>query len=948
MNPYPGLRPFEGETATFFFGRDRQISELIERLRNNRFVAVVGLSGSGKSSIVRAGLLTALRAGQLGAAGTEWRIATMRPSDRPVATLAAELNKPEVLGPSPERVEILQGSTFGLLRAATVGRSRATNLLVFVDQFEDVFRLVNEGKLDATSAAHFIGLLLAVNLEPQPDFPDYVVITLRSEYLGNCSQFYGLPEALNRSQYLVPRLTPEQLQEAIEAPAALKDVSFEPALVQRLLVEASVAPDELPQLQHLLMRLWELRTGEIITLVDYRSPRIGELEQALDLHAEEVFAKLTDTQKSIAERVFQRLTAWDEGTRDARRPTGLSELAAVSGAAAGDVADIVRLFVEQDFLTEIPSTGGGEALLDITHESLIRRWKRLECWARQEARYKELFLGLAAERRPVWNEALVREAIDWRDKFKPNEVWAERYAPGRLGPSLKVLKGLEEELTAAARRKQQLLFGSIGVAIFMLILSGWAFREQSRAASSAHEALANEARWKASAAEAEIQRNAAIRNLDLANKNKVEADKAAQDALQQAKINRSHNLARAAFLDPRSDPQRALLLALYAWRTGEEKTADLIDGLRASVLGTLILHRGVAPYPLSALSFLADGTLMAAARIPDRPEVMFGIGTEPAKLNWYGLACENSSLTAASISSDEVSGVIGCSDGELVVWKGPNLHSVSHFQFGKSAIVGAAISHGRIFSADASGQLRFSEGNKVLSNAESNQPISSVKISPGGGFALTSGYLGSKIWDIKNSKIGDSHDLNLNLDVEVRQPPIFENSTFDRTGRLLIGAFESRIRLWEPKSQSTASDWIEIVSARSDTCVKGPQALAVGPQATFGAIGGGAGQLSLWDRQGCLFNLLNYEGPIDQLAFSPDGAKLAAASSDRFEIWDIKAALELAPLLRELEAETKDPRKIDQLLPLAQKRVTQKLRLNSDQCREFFQGDCPTELYDFR
>ena len=90
-NPYPGLRPFDGEFAKYFFGRDRQISELIERLRSNRFVAVVGLSGSGKSSLVRAGLLPALRAGQLGSA--EWRIAVMRPSEQPVATLAVELGK---------------------------------------------------------------------------------------------------------------------------------------------------------------------------------------------------------------------------------------------------------------------------------------------------------------------------------------------------------------------------------------------------------------------------------------------------------------------------------------------------------------------------------------------------------------------------------------------------------------------------------------------------------------------------------------------------------------------------------------------------------------------------------------------------------------------------------------------------------------------------------------
>lgn len=410
MNPYPGLRPFDGEYTPYFFGRDRQISELIERLRGNRFVAVVGLSGSGKSSLVRAGLLPALRAGQLGQAGSGWRIATIRPGEQPVAALAAELNKNDVLGPSAEREEILEKSTVGLLEATKEGRSPETNLLVVVDQFEDLFRLVKERKLDALRAAHFINLLLAVPAEPQPDFPIYVVITLRSEYLGSCALFYGLPEALNRSQYLVPRLTPEQLHSAIESPAALMEVAFEPALVQRLQVEASAAPDELPRLQHLLMRLCEFRTGETITMDEYRSAKLGGLEQALDRQAEEVYATLTDEQRRIAQRVFQRLTAWDESSRDARRPTGLHELATVSGAAPEAVAEVVRSFREAHFLTEIPSAGGGEPLLDITHESLIRHWKRLEGWAKEEARFKEIFLGLACEQRPVWNDLLVREA----------------------------------------------------------------------------------------------------------------------------------------------------------------------------------------------------------------------------------------------------------------------------------------------------------------------------------------------------------------------------------------------------------------------------------------------------------------------------------------------------------------------------------------------------------
>src|SRR5260221_7431417 len=149
-------------------------------------------------------------------------------------------------------------------------------------------------------------------------------------------------------------------------------------MAQRLQVEASAAPDELARLQPLLMRLWEHRTGATITLDQYRLPKIGGLENALDLHAEEVYSTLTDEQKRIAQRVSQRLTTWDEASRDARRPATVRELAAVSGASAEDVAVGVRRFRDEHFLTEIPAVGEGEPLIDITHESLIRHWKRLE------------------------------------------------------------------------------------------------------------------------------------------------------------------------------------------------------------------------------------------------------------------------------------------------------------------------------------------------------------------------------------------------------------------------------------------------------------------------------------------------------------------------------------------------------------------------------------------
>src|ERR1700688_3348366 len=216
-NPYPGLRPFEVDEFESFFGRDRQIDELLTRMRDHRFVSVVGLSGSGKSSLVRAGLIHRLQVGHLASAGACWKFALFRPGSEPIEAVAAALNA--VLGDQPDRAVELRKSTQGLLNSTRAGRSPAENLLLVVDQFEEIFRFQRDKKLSDRNAAHFVDLLLAVEQDLSPDYRVYVVLTMRTDSLGDCAQFEARPEALNRSQYLVPRLTREQTREAIQGPA---------------------------------------------------------------------------------------------------------------------------------------------------------------------------------------------------------------------------------------------------------------------------------------------------------------------------------------------------------------------------------------------------------------------------------------------------------------------------------------------------------------------------------------------------------------------------------------------------------------------------------------------------------------------------------------------------------------------------------------------------------
>jgi hypothetical protein len=377
-NPYPGLRPFQEADAPLFFGRNDQICELLRRLDEHRFVAVVGLSGSGKSSLVRAGLAHRLRGDHPGGTSSPWRIAALRPGAEPMEQLRSALD--EALGPEPSRLETLRRSSFGLIKAARQGRSPNENLLVVVDQFEEIFRHPRQESSD------FVSLLLTAVQEGGQDYPIHVVLTMRTDYIGDCAKFRDLPEALNDSQYLVPRLTHEQAREAIEKPAKEHGGEIDSELLQQLMLDAGDDPDQLPILQHLLMRMWTLATpsaepAEIrrVTLDHYN--RAGCWKGAINNHGSELLKSLPHAHLPVAKRIFQRVTELGGRDRDRRRLTRFSELCEVCAPVASQ-ADVKSVFEHfsgagSDFLTSPDWRTSPDPLVDITHESLIRQWTEL-------------------------------------------------------------------------------------------------------------------------------------------------------------------------------------------------------------------------------------------------------------------------------------------------------------------------------------------------------------------------------------------------------------------------------------------------------------------------------------------------------------------------------------------------------------------------------------------
>ena len=282
-------------------------------------------------------------------------------------------------------------------------------------------------------AAAFVKLLLEAS--GQQDQPIYVVLTMRSDFIGDCARFRGLPEAINAGQYLVPRLTRSQLREAIEGPAAVVGTTVSPTLVQALLSEVG-DQDRLPLLQHALMRTWTLGAAAgTLGLPNYEAT--GGMAHALSLHADEAYEELTPREQGIAKRLFQRLTQGRASGRGTRRPSRLSEICDVVEAPLEDVVRVIDVFRRPDrsFLMpppHVPLTP--ESTIDISHETLMRQWGRLREWTQQEfesaTEYRRLSEAAALHaqaRAGLWRRPELDLALAWKAKQRPTVAWASRY-----------------------------------------------------------------------------------------------------------------------------------------------------------------------------------------------------------------------------------------------------------------------------------------------------------------------------------------------------------------------------------------------------------------------------------------------------------------------------------------------------------------------------------------
>jgi len=870
--PYVGLRPFDEKDALLFFGRDGHVRDLLAKLGNQqRFISVLGASGTGKSSLVRAGLIPALHRGALAAASYHWHVHIFKPGDAPLHNLVHALTEDPRWIDNDDRATS-ESSLRSLLTVSPLAlteqyRQRAERfgneaLLLVVDQFEEIFRYRQKNSDEAEA---FIQLLLRTASE---DVPIYVVMTMRSDFLGNGVAFFGLPEAINSGLYLTPRLGPDSLKSIIASPLGLVGGDIDPVLVNRL-VNTLGGEDELPILEHALLRMWNHAKAagrNRIEAQDFetvcaphdveQTEVIPKLSFAIDNHASAIYESLTARQRNIAPQMFLALVERRDG-RDVRRPQTFQQLTDLLGKhAQPDLRAIMDAFRAEQVGFLLPPSHESihaETLIDISHESLFRQWHLFQQWLKEE----ELDVSELKE----WQQRALRQqqgggwldendcirAQRWRERIKNRadaKQWVMRYGDagiyeqvtGYIEASVQRLNQAKIEHERLEREKQEAVTKQLETEARLqreLAERAEAGKQQAQAFAKASRRRSVIAMIAAGIAIA-FAVASGIFYLH-ADQEKTRAEKMARDAQAGELIATAENLVN-------SNPDQAVLLGLAARRISAIPKTDALLRFAYVNFNYQSVLRGHGAAVWSA-QFSSDGKTIVTASMDNTARVWDATtGKELHQLSGHGDA-----VFSAQFSSDGKTIVTASYDNTARVWDtatGKELHPLSGH--------GAAVSSAQ-FSSD---------GKTIVTASDDNT---------------------ARVWDVATGK--ELHPLSGHGDK-------VSSAQFSSDGKTIVTASDDNTaRVWDAatgkelqklsghggavSSAQFSSDGKTIVTASEDMTAR------------------------VWDASTGkeLYQLSGHGGAVYSAQFSSDGKTIVTASDDNTaRVWDTVTGKELHQL----------------------------------------------------
>lgn len=577
--PYTGLRSFTEDESIYFKGRDHQIDQLTALLVQNKFLMVTGASGEGKSSLIYAGLIPNARAGFFKAKYTNWVVADFRPERSPVKNMASAIaDKFNILDRTVETelrrgfsslIDLYTNSDFFIdehdekwqeldVAVQRMRKRKAANLMIIVDQFEELFTNPENFYKEAPSqdSQIVVNLILeTARIALKKNIPVYVVCTMRSDYIGQCSAFRGLPEYIGFSQFFVPRLKRKDLKQVIEEPAILSGNRISQRLIERLVYDLAEGLDQLPILQHALTQIWLAADSgtEEMDLIHYA--KVGGmaanelpdndqkvflqwfktlpehqrvyyhqtgLSKVIEIHASILYENAweyynrTNPENPISQQEAKRIIALTfsgltkiDNSRAVRNRMSLGELTEIintpnlNSKVVGGVLNVfreegnsfIRPFKTENLETHVLQDA---TVLDITHESLIRNWNKLNAWANQEFEFYSTYLDFKKQLDRWKDNGKSRDFLlpigplsffeTWYEECKPNVGWIKRYSEIKENDEIKTreAQNLLTEIQEFLRRSSRNVFftrtfmkygpqriGTFFAILVMVVLSGF-------------------------------------------------------------------------------------------------------------------------------------------------------------------------------------------------------------------------------------------------------------------------------------------------------------------------------------------------------------------------------------------------------------------------------------------------------------------------------------------
>ncbi|MGD9050014.1 MAG: BTAD domain-containing putative transcriptional regulator, partial [Anaerolineae bacterium] len=742
--PFKGLQYFDVADAGLFFGRERLTARMVTHLHASRFLAVVGASGSGKSSAVRAGLIPALKRGELLAdaggsspsAGHEgWLVHIITPSAHPLEALAVALTHDEASATAATTLMddlVRDPRSLNLYMRRKLAEAQRPLLLV-VDHFEELFTLCRS---EAERQA-FVGNLLTAACPPLPNVQEpecegteqiAIAVALRADFYAHCGQYTGLREALEQHQVFVGPMNTRELRQAMEEPAQRGGWTFEAGLVDLLLQEVGDEPGALPLLSHALLETWHRRRGRTMTLGGYHES--GGVRGAIAQTANRVFGELSPEEQVIARAVFLRLTELGEGTQDTRRRTELPELVSDS-ANASQVEAVLHKLAAVRLVTI------GDGLVEVAHEALIREWPTLRNWLNEDRAVLRLQRHLSETAR-AW-ERRGRDAGELYRGARLVQVseWAGSHA--------EALNPLEREFLEASQERLQQLAAEREAQRQRELAAAQRLAETEKRRAEEQARASRRLRWLA--AGLGLLLLVALVSAFLALQQ-------ARRAEQQTRLATSRELAAAAVAQLDVDPERSILLALEAvdatyategkvlleaanalhWAIPASRVRLTMAGHEAQVWGLAYSHDGAR---------LATGSHDGTAKVWDAHS-----GQEVLSLDAHAMP-----IQAVALSPDGTELATGSLDGTAKTWDSTTGEGLFILAEGTGGVRDVAFSPEgtRLATTHEDGTAKVWDmvsGKRLLTMRGHSGWVSGVAYSPDGDHLATAGADSTvQVWD---------------------------------------------------------------------------------------------------------------------------------------------------------------------------------------------------------